>query len=102
METESGRKRIYIAGPVSGLDYEYACGHFIDAEKRLHEKGWDVVNPVRLCSSTWPWRKCMSVCLKAMLDCDGIYMLKGWKKSRGAKLEHFIALKLGIEILLEK
>ena len=44
----------------------------------------------------------MSVCLKAMLDCDGIYMLKGWKKSRGAKLEHFIALKLGIEILLEK
>lgn len=40
--------------------------------------------------------------IKALLDCDSIYMVKGWKKSKIAKLEHFIALKLGMKIENER
>lgn len=40
--------------------------------------------------------------IAAILDCDSIYMLKGWRKSKTARLEHFIALKLGMEIKIEK
>lgn len=96
------KKKTYIAGPVSGVDAEEARMRFMAAELRLEGDGFDVVNPVRLCSSSWPWARCMRVCISAMMECDAIYMLKGWKRSRGARLEHFIALKLGMEITVEK
>lgn len=40
--------------------------------------------------------------ITALLDCNSIYMLKGWRKSKTARLEHFIALKLGMKIEIEK
>lgn len=36
--------------------------------------------------------------ITALLDCDSIYMVKGWRKSKNARLEHFIALKLEMKI----
>lgn len=96
------KKRIYIAGPVSGLDEADVRMRFRAAELRLAGEGHDVVNPVRLCSSSWPWERCMRVCISAMMGCDAVYMLKNWKRSRGARLEHFVALKLGMGITLEK
>lgn len=96
------KKKTYISGPVSGVDYEEVRTAFRAAELRLEVKGHDVVNPMRLCSSSWPWERCMRVCISAMMECDAIYMLKGWKRSRGARLEHFVALKLGMEITVEK
>lgn len=44
----------------------------------------------------------MRVCITHLMECDAIYMLKDWKQSRGARLEHFIALKLGMRIIKEK
>jgi len=35
--------------------------------------------------------------LKALLDCDGIYMLRGWEQSKGAKIEYELAMNLGIK-----
>lgn len=35
--------------------------------------------------------------LKLLLDCDGIYMLDGWQESKGAKIEHMVALACGID-----
>lgn len=95
-------RRIFISGPVSGLDYNQACAAFFKAEAMIRERGDTPVTPVRICSAEWPWKKCMRTCLKALADCDGIYMLHGWRKSRGAKLEHFNALKLGMTIETEK
>ena len=39
--------------------------------------------------------------LKAMLDCDGIYMLDNWKDSKGAKIEHDLCVYLGITVMFE-
>lgn len=96
------KKRIYISGPVSGLDEADVRMRFSAAEWRLQGEGRDVVNPVRLCSSGWDWGRSMRVRLSHLLGCDAIYMLKGWKGDRGSRLEHFIALKLGMEITVEK
>ena len=96
------KKRIYISGPVSGLDEADVRMSFRAAEWRLQGEGHEVVNPVRLCSSDWSWGKCMRVCITALMGCDAVYMLKGWKRSKGARLEHFVALKLGMEITVEK
>ncbi len=39
----------------------------------------------------------------AMIDiCDGLYMLKDWESSKGAKLEYDYAMKNGKKIFYEK
>lgn len=36
--------------------------------------------------------------LRALLDCDAIYMLPGWSRSRGARLEARVARACGLRI----
>ena len=94
--------RIYIAGAVTGVPYSQAVADFKRAEEHLYNRGDDPVNPTSYCDVSWSWGKCMRTVIPLLCECDGIYMLKGWKQSKGAKLEHFIALKLGLKIELEK
>lgn len=44
----------------------------------------------------------MRLCFKELKNCDAIYMLKCWKDSKGAKMEHQMAKELGIKIYYEK
>lgn len=94
--------RVYISGQVTGLDYNNALSAFSEAAKKIEERGDEAINPTLYCNQDWDWNKCMRTVLPLLTECDGILMLKGWKKSRGAKLEHFIALKLGLKIEIEK
>lgn len=95
-------KSVFVSGPVTGIDYSRVVENFGNAEKELVERGFMVVNPTRLCTPDVSWFECMRICIKALLDCDGIYMLKGWKRSKGSRLEHFIALKIGMSVELQK
>ena len=36
--------------------------------------------------------------IAALMDCDGIMMLPGWEKSRGALIEHWVALELKMPV----
>lgn len=90
--------KVYIAGAVSNLPYQEAMENFKKAEEFLYSRGDTPVNPTKHCDVSWTWDECMKKTIPLLLTCDKIYMLKGWKQSRGAKLEHFIALKLGIRI----
>ena len=60
----------------------------------------DAVNPHDLCQPEWDWSKCMRADIRALCDCDAIYMLPGWEKSNGAQLELHIAHRLGLIVLL--
>lgn len=97
-------KRIFISGPISG-NAEYARIHrFKPAFIKLLLKGYEPFNPFTM-MDIWPrksiknWHFWMRNGLKFLIDCDAIYMLKGWRKSRGARLEHKIAQELGMEII---
>ena len=94
--------RIYIAGAVTGVPYAQAVEDFKRAEEYLYNRGDDPVNPTLYCDVSWSWGRCMRTVIPLLCECDGIYMLKGWRQSKRAKLEHFIALKLGMKIELEK
>lgn len=36
--------------------------------------------------------------LQMLLKCSAVCMLPGWKRSRGARLEHHVAEELGLDI----
>lgn len=38
----------------------------------------------------------MRLALRQMLTCDAVALLPGWQQSRGALLEHTVAIDLGI------
>lgn len=93
--------KCYISGKITGIDnYEQL---FSDAEKYLLSKGYEVINPVKLNhNNDKSWESYMKDDLKALLDCDAIYMLKNWHSSKGAIIEKTLAYQLGIQIINEK
>lgn len=89
-------KRIYIAGPMTGLP-ELNFPAFHTAAVALRTLGHDAVNPAEInADPNAEWLACMRADLAQLVTCDAVYMLPGWEDSRGAKLEHDVACGLGL------
>lgn len=96
--------KIYISGKVTGTnDY---VERFAEAQRTLEVKYpcCEVVNPVRE-NSKLPedtsWIGYMANSVNLLSECDVIYMLKGWEQSRGAGIEHTIAIGAEMEVIYE-
>lgn len=90
--------KIYISGKITGTsDY---MDRFAKAEKALRTKGLEVVNPAKEdLPKNLPWEEYMKHDVKLLAGCDAIYMLDGWRQSRGACLERELALNLKLKVL---
>ncbi|MGK2829220.1 DUF4406 domain-containing protein [Ralstonia pseudosolanacearum] len=88
-------RRIYIAGPMTGIqDLNFPAFH--EAARALRAEGHDVVNPAEINSDPAAgWLTCMRADIRELMTCDAIYLLPGWENSRGARLEAHIAERLG-------
>ena len=102
------QKTIYISGKITGTDdYEE---RFRKVEIELMSRGFNVLNPVkagkwleRYLAPKFPtWVEYMKYAIKLMMFADCIYMLKGYRESRGARLELFLAKILKYEIIYEE
>jgi hypothetical protein len=96
--------KIYIAGKISGLVYEDALRAFVEAEDVVRGFGHEPVNPMRENGldgdgNEYAWAEYMKRDIPHLLRCDGIYLLPNWRDSKGARLEHYIAKELGMEVL---
>lgn len=90
--------KIYISGKISGIE-EQAAKLFQHAEDYILELGYEVVNPMKLPHNhDKSWQSYMREDIKALCDCDAIFMLKNWQESKGARIEQIIAASLGIEV----
>lgn len=93
---------LYIAGPMSGLP-EFNYPAFEDAERTL-DPHFDVLSPHRIdfdqgtTPGEHPWVWYMRHALRLLLDADGVALLPGWQDSRGAKIEHDLAVELGMPV----
>jgi hypothetical protein len=93
--------KVYISGPIKGND-NYV-DDFSKAESTLRSLGYKTVNPVTLPHATdATYADYMRVDIIAMLDCDRIYLLRGWEQSQGAKLEFEVAAMCGMSVGYER
>lgn len=92
---------IYIAGPMNGYP-EMNFPAFHKAANNLRSAGFTVINPAELNPDiNADWSDCMDVDIDAVFECKAVYMLNGWEKSKGARIEHRIAKNRGMEIIYE-
>ncbi|MSS84518.1 DUF4406 domain-containing protein [Actinomycetaceae bacterium WB03_NA08] len=83
---------------MSGLpEYNYPAFH--EAARELREAGYEVLNPAESNRPTSdPWQLFMRDAIGMLIQADGVALLPGWSKSRGACIEIKLAIDLGIEI----
>jgi hypothetical protein len=62
----------------------------------------EVVNPVDLPAEGKPWWLAMVICLWHLSRCKYVYMLRDWRYSRGAQIEHRWALRLKKQIIYQQ
>lgn len=92
--------KVYISGPITWIPYDKVEMSFNPAENRLKEEGFEVVNPLNngLAVSS-SWREHMKVDIKLLMECDTIYLLKGYQDSKGAMIEYDLARILGYDVI---
>ena len=109
------RSRCYIAGPIAGTPDARAT--FAAAEVTVRDRGYDPVNPFAVPPASHDGTcppgyspgedaggHTSSACfmrsdLAALLTCDAIYLIPGWEKSRGATVEHAVAVACGMPVV---
>ena len=92
--------KVYISGSIS-KDPDYR-EHFRAAEEKLRGLGMKVFNPAKFeADPDKTWEDYMRKDIAELMRCKAIYLLKGWKKSRGARIEYTIAKELGYMVIFE-
>lgn len=96
------KTRIYISGKITGTD-DY-IERFKVVEHKLIAQGYETVNPAQMLSllpTSTTHKEYMHVSYALLDICDGIYLMDGWKDSKGAVLEYDYALEKGLMVLYE-
>lgn len=88
------KSKIYISIPISGQNEQVQRLTASLTERMLRAQGWEPVNPFRIYAGEHPdyWDH---ICydLRALADCEAIYMCSGWERSLGCSIEHDFALR---------
>lgn len=97
---------IYVIGPVTGKENENR-EEFMEARTYLTISGHQADIPHTVVRKGSTWEQAMKGSIYRMLhlwtfsieyeESFGIAMLDGWEQSRGARIEHDLAVALGIE-----
>lgn len=80
---------VFLSGRITGHD-NYKM-HFAEEQHRLTSLGYIVLNPAFL-PEGMDNLQYMSICLAMLSQADAIYLLKGWDKSPGSRLEYDYAV----------
>lgn len=99
-------KSPYVSGPMTGYDY-HNFPLFFRVEEQLRALGFTPLNPARNTGDTWQdayeyalahpqtWEAYIRKDTEAVLQSDGIVLLPGWEKSKGACIEVIVSVAIG-------
>lgn len=97
------KEKVYISGPITGIDPEVCRARFEAAEQQLLARGYMPVNPLKNgLPDTATYDEHMTRDLEMLAECSIIYMLDGWEKSKGCRIEFSTAIAAKQPILFEK
>lgn len=84
--------KIYISLPISGRPYEKAKQEADNAKAALSRMGHTPVSPFDIYAGKNPtYADHLAADIRAMMDCDAVLMMRGWKYSVGCNIEQHIA-----------
>jgi NTP pyrophosphatase (non-canonical NTP hydrolase) len=89
---------IYISGPMTGYP-EFNFPLFNRVAENLRKLGYKIINPAEIEQPILTWESCMRCDIKELMNANKIAVLPGWEKSKGARIEVFLASQLGMEIV---
>ncbi len=92
------QRRVYISGPISGHDRNERKRVFAEASATLRKQGFVVINPFLVPKPDASWGECLRADICELVTAGRIFMLSGWEHSKGARLEHNIAKRLGMTV----
>lgn len=91
-------KKVYISGPISGLERNDYMGRFRVAELALRYYGYRTCNPTRFLVCRWPWlyriigyRLTLLYDIYQLMRCDRYFVMPGYSASRGCRIEQEVA-----------
>jgi len=90
--------KVYLSGPIS--DSPKATEHFKKAEEYVSDWAEEVINPISLGTGR-DWVMVMREAIILLMGADAVYMLRGWRSSKGASLERLLAQKLEMHVFYE-
>lgn len=104
-KSPNSKQKVYISGPIKGMPIIQAQYNFWKAKKHLEMicPNMEILNVMVLIpyKSNWSWDDYMRRDIIHLMTCKRIYMLEGWESSKGAAIEHNLAVQLGLEIEYE-
>ena len=92
-------QRLYLAGPMSGYaQHNFPLFNRIAAQ--LREQGFEVFNPAENFDGDVrkPRAFYMKMDIPALIESQAVVVLPGWRESRGANLEVWLALDMGMPL----
>lgn len=97
------KKKIYISLPITGQPIVEARKKAQVVKAEMSNRGHNVITPFDVClEKNMPYSYYMGKDIMALLECDTVYFIRGWEKSRGCLLEYSAAKIYGKEMMFEK
>lgn len=96
------KKKVYIAGAISGENKAKCIAKFAAAQKEVEAAGYEAINPITVVNN-WntTWVAAMKKCIPALCQADALYLLPCGKKSKGATVEMNIAANLLMPVVTQ-
>ena len=93
---------IFISIPVSGEDIQKQREHADHVKAALSRAGHKPVNPFEIfCGDNPSYKDHLQYGIRALMDCQAVYLCKGWMFSRGCRIEACVAKEFGLQIMKE-
>lgn len=91
-------KKVYLSGPITGKKNYKGLFLYVEELIKLCD-AFRIFNPASQIPDSLGYEEAMKRCVAALAEYEAIVMLPGWHTSKGARLEHDIALACGINII---
>ena len=91
-------KKVYLSGQITEKKNYKGLFAFTEELVKLCD-ALQIFNPASQIPDSLGYEEAMKRCVVALIECDTIVMLPGWSVSKGAKIEHDIALACGMNVI---